>query len=152
MHDIFRSLDKTKEALYCKKWHHIEWKCYAIIRYDNIWVPKLHSNRRKKNYLQWERKIGRNLKGEKREEYLFLKASNSLRHKERKTGGQKTNGMLCCSCHNETMLADKPCFISWVMCKSPNSGEKEGRTSKIEKTHRVGGSEGWHRGLEEENI
>lgn len=52
------------------------------------------------------------------------------------------NGMQCC-CHNETMLADKPCLISWLMCKSPKYGEEqEGEQARQEK-QRVGVSERW---------
>lgn len=72
--------------------------------------------------------------------------------REEKPGEQEHNGMWCC-CHNETMLADKPSFISWLLCKSPKYGEekkKKGRTSETEK-QREEGSERLSSGLAEEN-
>lgn len=51
------------------------------------------------------------------------------------------------------MLADKPSFISWLLCKSPKYGEekkKKGRTSETEK-QREEGSERLRSGLAEEN-
>lgn len=48
--------------------------------------------------------------------------------------------MSCC-CHNETMLADKLGFISWLMCKSPKYGGGKKRENKKER-QTEGGKEG----------
>lgn len=61
--------------------------------------------------------------------------------REEKPGEQEHNGMWCC-CHNETMLADKPSFISWLLCKSPKYGEEK-KKRENERNRKTEGGREW---------